>query len=186
MFPENWRFAELHMPAIQQKLMMLPSGVFLDFTKADIKRDYEEATDLILEIAGGTMAVRIRRNKYLEIGMRNGFDWSIRYRCRTHKTEIHKLREGFGDWYFYGYSADDKGKLGAWWLLDLECIREQGILSDSSIDAEWPIYDNKDGTAGLYIPMSALQKNHCVIHCEFGQTPSKRKVKTDDNQISLF
>lgn len=128
-FEGNWNFASSHMPAVRKELALLPVGYFMNFATADAKRDMEEATDLVLEIIGGTMAVRIRRKRYYHF-----FDWTIRYKIGNNniKTEIHKLREGFADWYFYGYSADDKSELGFWCLIDLYRVREERLL-----DRDW-------------------------------------------------
>ena len=188
MFNKNWKFAENHMPEIKRKLMMLPSGIFLDFSKSEIKLDYEEATDLVVNIAGGTMAVRVRRREHFDIAARlNSFDWSIRYDNSIHRTEIHKLREGFADWYFYGYSENDATTLIAYWLIDLENVRLAGILEDERIGNTWPIHNNHDGTSGLYIPIRILEDNRCIMHCEYGQgTNTKQKKSKNNDQISLF
>lgn len=150
-FRRNWDFMLRHMPAIREALSLLPSGYFLNFSTATPKQDKEQATDLVLEIEGGTMAVRIRRKKYYEWGLRRGLDWSIRVKSNGAKTEIDKLREGFGDWYFYGYSEDNKSGLAYWCLIDLHKTRQSGILENS-----WMPKDNNDGTAAIYIPIKGL------------------------------
>ena len=185
-FKSNWNFAERHLPSIQQKLQQLPAGVFLDFQTAEMQKDYEEATDLILRVAGGTMAVRVRSRKHWELGAKYGFDWSVRYKIGRHKTEIHKLREGFADWYFYAYSADGRGELQAWWLIDLDAVRNKDILNSNKIGDEWPINDNHDGTHGLYIPIKAL--DGCIIHCEYGSYTNARikQPALDDSQLRFF
>lgn len=155
-FKRNWKFMLAHMPAVCKVLYALPMGIFLDVNEAEPKQDMEEATDLVLELSGGTMAVRVRRHRYWNsdyIG-----DWSIRYECHGHKTEIHKLREGFGDWYFYGYSLDDKGEVAQWHLIDLAKVRSCGLL-----DEEWDVHPNNDGTAGMYIPIKELYRRDCII-----------------------
>lgn len=155
-FVKNWDFMLLHMPAVKKVLCDLPAGTFLDILTAEPKRDMNEATDLVVELAGGTLAVRVRRKKHLGFAKRFGFDFSVRCESRGNKTEIHKLRDGFGDWYFYGYSGDDKGSLAYWWLFDLDKIREDGILNK-----KWKIHSNGDGTSGMYIPISEL--GNCIM-----------------------
>lgn len=150
-YKNNWQFMLDHMPAVREALCELPACYFLDFATADPKRDMEEATDLVLKIAGGTMAVRIRRKQY-----KNYMDWTIRYKIGNNdiKTEIHKLKEGFADWYFYGYSADDVNKLDFWCLIDLYRIREEEVL-----DKDWShtLRHNTDNrTSFISIPIKEL------------------------------
>lgn len=155
-FKTNWQFMLDHMPAVRNELCQLPASYFLDFATADPKRDMEEATDLVLEINGGTMAVRIRRKQFYRF-----FDWTIRYKIGNNniKTEIHKLREGFADWYFYGYSADDKSELAFWCLIDLYRVREEKIL-----DKKRRIQPNVGGrTSFIGVPIHELNKAGTLI-----------------------
>lgn len=157
-FAQGFAFAEKHMSAVRKELGSLPLKLFIDIDTAPAKRDMEEATDLILSVNGGDIAVRVRRNKFWLKGLRFGFDLSIRAECRGHKTEIDKLQEGFGKWYFYGYSSNDSGGLVEWWLLDLDTVRGTNILTGN-----YPVYPNGDGTAGKYIPLDKLDELDCVI-----------------------
>lgn len=164
-FATGWKFAELHMPAVRTALSELPAGIFLNFATADAKRDMEQATDLVLEVEGGTIAVRIRSNKYY-LSYLDGkphkpkaLDWSVRWVSRGARTEIHKLREGFGDFYFYGYSEDDRGMLADWWLIDLHTVRERDILESGL----WQVNPNYDGTEGGYFPIWRLEEANCVL-----------------------
>lgn len=161
-FAAGWAFSELHMPAVRAELVRLPAGYFMDFAAAEAKQDMEQATDLVLNIEGGTMAVRVRRNEFWKKADRYGPDWSIRYKSRGGgKTEIHKLQEGYCDWYFYGYSLDDAGALAAYWLIDLYRVREEGLL-----DREWQVWPNGDQSAGMYVPLAELEAAGCVLHNE--------------------
>lgn len=166
-FGPNWQFMLDHMPAIREILKELPAKYFLDFATTTPKQDMEQATDLILEIPGGTMAVRMRRNKFYQKALSYGFDWSIRYECRGHRTEIDKLRDGFADWYFYGYSANDKDAVIAWWLIDLSLVRDEQLLADSTIQfLGWPVHKNNDGTSALYVPLFYLEQTNCILDYE--------------------
>ena len=163
-FQVGFDFAEKHMDAVRKVLGELPIKLFLDIETAPAKKDMEEATDLILSVSGGDIAVRIRRRKYWDRQNEKGWghDWSVRVESRGHKTEIHKLTDGFGKWYFMAYSADDLKELAEWWLIDLDKIRSCNILQDP----KYPIYDNGDGTAGKYININNLEKLNCIIASE--------------------
>lgn len=172
-FDVNWQFMLNHMPAVREILKELPAKYFLDFATATPQQDMEQATDLILEIPGGTMAVRMRRNKWYHNGLKRGFDWSIRYECRGQRTEIDKLRDGFADWYFYGYSADDISSIIAWWLIDLNLVRDEQILEETTVRRMlWDVHRNgsgyglnfvPDGTSALYVPMGYLEQQNCIL-----------------------
>lgn len=170
-FEKNWNFAEKHMLAIRKILKQMPAEYFMDFAAAPAQQDMEEATDLILFVEGGTMAVRVRRHKYWT---KNNDDpeWSVRFRSRQNKkTEIDKLREGLADWYFFAYSQDDKSELAAWWLVDLSQVRDNGLLDDleswqlASLGWRGP-YSNSDGSAGAYFPFDKLEQLGCILDSE--------------------
>lgn len=147
------------MGAVRDALGNLPSRIFFDIETAPAKRDMEQATDLILSVSSGDIAVRVRgKHHYKKAIEKFGFDWSIRAYCRGHKTEIHKLKEGFARWYFYAYSIDDCGKLAAWWVIDMDKVRSENVLA-----RDWPAYPNGDGTSGLYIPIRVLEAMGCIV-----------------------
>ena len=160
---KGWDFAVNHMPAVRSALCTCPAGMFMDFQTATPKQDMEQATDLVMDISGGTLAVRVRSRKFWDSAMKFGGlpDWAVRCYCRGCRTEIHKLRDGFADWYFFGWSGDNMGSLVAWVVLDLNVIREQHIL-----DQDWQSHKNGDGTAGMYIPLQVLKDRGCIIRHE--------------------
>ena len=157
-FPQNWLFAERHMPAVRSILGDLPARIFFDVATAPVKKDMEQATDLILSSVGsGDIAVRVRANKYFRRA-HGYYEWSVRYYNKGCKTEYQKLKEGFGRWYFMAYSSDDDGKLAGWWLIDLDKVRVADIL-----DKNWKVHPNGDGTSGMYIPIKELMLADCVV-----------------------
>ena len=158
-FNKGWRFAELHMPNVRSELGELPMKHFIDIETAIAKRDMEEATDLVITTSGVDIAVRIRRNKFYKKASIFGYDLSIRAVNKGYKTEIDKLIGGFGDYYFYGYSDDDNGTIAACCVIDINKMRQCGIL-----EREYPIYPNGDGTSGMYIPITEIRNEGCIIH----------------------
>lgn len=147
-------FALAHMPAVKDALGRLPISLFMNVADAPAEKDLLQATDLVLTLNKVATGVRIRRSQYYHP---DGSDLSIRYECRGYKTEIHKLREGFGDYYFIGFSLNNRDQLRDYWLLDLHSMRRANVFSEETITASrWPISPNGDGTAGLYIPLRHL------------------------------
>ena len=159
-FDRNFPFAEKHMPAIRFALGNLPAKMFFDINTATPQQDKEQATDLVLTLSSGDLAVRVRRREFWIRGLEERtFDWSVRAVNRHWKTEIQKLKDGFARWYFYGYSYDDRGKLAHWYLIDLNRVRAARLL-----DHDFPVHYNLDGTAGMYIPIYRLKLAGAVLH----------------------
>jgi len=127
------------------------SAHILKIEVAPMEADSLHATDMIITVTGGNVAVRVRRDtSYRDFTIRSA-------RASGTKTELQKLREGFGDWYLYAWSQGDR--ITEWMLLDLHRIRQQGLLN-----REWPERLNKDGrTSFIAIPISVLALNACIV-----------------------
>ena len=129
------KFSDRKLPEVQRII-----APYL-FQAAPFFEDTQQATDLmILTAKDKRIAVRIRRSGY---AMRYPFQFTIRARANGCKTEIHKIREGFGDYFFYGHSSNDATEaIGKWMLLDLDVFRnEERALNPHSVV-------NRDGTCG--------------------------------------
>jgi hypothetical protein len=127
-------------------------------TVARPKVDREEATDLvILGYGSKALAMRMRRNAYLcRPKYRDQF--TIRYHRRSGaKTEFAKIfREGWGDWFFYGFDSGTKPAINPWLMADLEKLRDliKPDHLDEAVGEGWcgKIEDNKDGT--FFLPFN--------------------------------
>jgi hypothetical protein len=155
---KRWQFAQRHMPEIKRVISNLPAKVFFNLGDPTFKQDTEQATDLVLNLTGGNMAVRVRTRKQYDAALQWGFDWSVRSYANGYRNEIEKLKQGYVRFYFIAFSADDAGTLAAWWLLDVDRVLAQGIL-----DKKWKRYKNNDNTEAMYIPVRDLEKAGCVI-----------------------
>lgn len=97
--------------------------------EAPEKKDQREATDLIVFTARNLdIACRVRSAKYY---CEYPHDFTIRKASiGGGKTEWDKIREGFGDWLFYAFAADDsdpsKG-FAAWYVINLDVLRAEMI-----------------------------------------------------------
>lgn len=157
-YKRNVKLALDHMPTVK-RLILENLPLLIDIDTASPKRDMEEATDLILSIRGGDIGVRIRANDCWRR------DWTVRSIINwAERTEIDKLREGFGDWYFYGWSEDNIGALKAWILIDLKKVRDCGLLDTVRNDIP-----NGDGTFFRAYTYKELVYNDCIISA-FGLT----------------
>lgn len=98
---------------------------------ADIERDMKEATDfLVLKARDMRIGCRIRRaSENGEPSFAERYPWEFTLRSRFSngaKTELAKIREGWGDWLFYGHAEHNQlPSLCRWFLIDLDSFRVQ-------------------------------------------------------------
>lgn len=118
----------------------------ISFTIAPEQEDMTQATDYIITVEKGTIACRIRRPQY-----NNYRDFTIRSRNGESKTELAKIKEGFGRWYIYAWTKNES-QIAEWWLLDLNALRESPLLN-----TDRPEKQNTDGkTAFISFTSSEL------------------------------
>lgn len=126
----------------------------IDIQRASDEDDRKHATDMIIRVAGGDVAVRIRRSaaaRYSDLTIRS-------WRQSGAKTELAKIREGFARWYLYGWDDTASGYLNRWMLLDVDVLRGSGLLDSA------PQTVNHDGqTAFRTIAAGSLQLCGCII-----------------------
>lgn len=103
-------------------------GALIDVRTASAEQDIKQATDLVVSVPAGEIALRIRRE---DCAYR---DLTLRYRRRgqtgwADNFEVQKILAGFARWYFYAWT---KGRdIGDWMLVDLEIVRESGLIEDA-------------------------------------------------------
>jgi hypothetical protein len=127
----------------------------IDVREAELDDDTNKATDMVVSVTGGDVAVRVRRDKtvFRDLTLRS-------WRAFGVKTELQKIRDGFADWYLYAWT--DGGVITEWILVSLEKLRESGIL-----DMEHEEIVNVDGeTSFVVIPIGELRQYNCIISSE--------------------
>jgi len=137
-------------------LRSLPANLFVDFEEASFKADTKEATDVIA-IANGRYRIpmRFRRSHkaYRDLTIRSSRPTGIR-------TELQKIKGGFGDYYFYGWTEGDT--VIEWMLVDLDKLRASGLLEKSRKEIRSP-----DGTYFIAINRNELEEHACISASEF-------------------
>jgi len=111
---KNW--SDKFIPEIKQIL-----GLHL-ISESPVEEDQERNTDLIvLRLEAVRIACRVRRHDYLQ---KYKDEFTIRAgRPSGAKTELTKIIEGWGDYFFYGFSNKNESNLAQWFLGDLKCFR---------------------------------------------------------------
>lgn len=148
-FVENWTF-QLGYYAAVESILKANAQYFINVSVANPEQDMKQATDFVVVIDGGEIAVRIRRDNC------KWRDLTIRSTNNGHKTEIHKIREGWARYYLYCWTSGRK-EIGEWMLVDLNKVRELELLENRS---EIPNYD---GTWFITIPYKELADKECVL-----------------------
>lgn len=133
---------------------------FVSFEIASDEQDMKQATDMVLRTTSrATISVRCRRSQY------EYRDLTIRTKSRWgYKTEIDKLREGWGDWYLYAW--DTGAGLTDWMLIDLHALRASALL----LPGKYQVRPNNDGTAFIAIPLLDLVRAGAI--CAYSDTLS--------------
>jgi hypothetical protein len=86
------------------------------------EEDVHYAADLaMLKTKCGYVAMRVRRYGY-NVSFANQFTIRL-VRDSGAKTEMRKILEGWGDWFFYAHEY--YGRLWPWYLIDLQALRCQ-------------------------------------------------------------
>ncbi len=113
---------------------------------APFEMDAKEATDLMVFRARDMrIAARIRRHGFFE---NYGNEFTIRARRDSGaETELSKIVNGWGDWFFYGHSCEFSADVLHWMLIDLDHFRA-GLIRNSMNGVKLRSGDkpNGDGT----------------------------------------
>lgn len=149
-FKDNWTF-QLGFYDTITTILKDNASYFVNVSVATQEQDFKQATDFVVKLDGGDIAVRIRR-KYQHYR-----DLTIRSKNGTYKTELSKIKEGWARYYLYCWQGQDE-KIDEWMLVDMNKVRLSNLL-DNRVDKV-----NKDGrTAFIAIPYYELIKCGCIL-----------------------
>lgn len=149
---KDWAWADEYLPAVKQ-ILEENAMHFISIKIAPLSDDLERATDMVLTLTGGDVAVRIRRDNcaYRDLTIRA-------WRKGDIETEIHKIRKGFARWYFYAWTKKNKS-IGDWIIVDLDKMRQLDLFDDNRSTIK-----NPDGRTGFVAySKDELSKNGCLI-----------------------
>jgi hypothetical protein len=152
----NRSWSDMFIPAIKRIV-----GPYLLETSS-MYEDRRHATDLlILNARDKRIAARVRRAGYAE-----KYPYEFTIRCGNQynaQTEIDKIIQGFGDWMFYGHSAEDvAGKITRWMLIDLAIFRAALIRKDIRDEVKREQRANGDGTSFIAFDVRSFPREILV------------------------
>lgn len=128
------------------------AGDIIDVRQSTKEEDVSQATDFVISVTVGTIAARVRK-----ISFGKPFtDVTIRSYNNGMRTEIDKIKSGWGKYYVYYWSV-----CGSWVFYSLDKIRETNMLDEIRSNE----IRNHDGTAFIMIDVYDLYLNDCIIGC---------------------
>lgn len=140
---EDKRWSDRFLPEIKRIL-----GEHL-IAEPPIEEDAERNTDLVvLRLDAVRIACRVRKHKYLES---YGDEFTIRAgRPSGQKTELTKIIEGWGDYFFYGFSDEQERFLAKWILGDLKAFRVHFNRMLYLGQKDWSEKNNHDNSSSFF------------------------------------
>jgi len=138
-YNESRKWSDKFIPAIKKIVGPLLIG------EADFELDTQQNTDLILMTARDLrIAARVRKHQYAQ---RYPNDFTIRAYAGGHKTEAHKIMEGYGDCMFYGFSDESECRIIRWFFIDLDVFRHN--IKRCKSELRYGYKNNVDGSTKL-------------------------------------
>jgi len=115
-YKENRAWSDRYLPTVKRIVGPLLLGA------APVEEDCFRATDLMILAARDLrIACRVRRPGYAD---RYPYDFTVRCQIESGaETEMTKLVNGFGDWFFYGHAAEECLGIDRYMIVDLAAWR---------------------------------------------------------------
>ena len=130
----------------------------VDIKLASEYQDTRQATDMVVTVTTGTIAVRIRTFKSTKKKYR---DFTVRSITRCgNKTEIDKLRDGWARWYVYAWE-NQAGEISEWMFIDMDKVRASKLLDTKRHDIP-----NGDGTFFRAYSETELRLCNSIVTCQ--------------------
>ena len=149
------KWADKYVPEIKRVVKQV-AGEIIEVRIADQDKDQHEATDYIVEVSSGDIACRIRE----ECFWHNFGDVTLRHsRPSGNKTELEKIKEGYGRWYLYAWDKRfTGGQFIAWVFVDLDKLRESGLLNEP----RKVIWNGDESSSFVSISLAELWQAGCI------------------------
>lgn len=139
-----------------KRILIKNAHIFSEFIEATPKQDMEDGFDSIFRFNDIKIPIRIRKyvfaEKYRDVTIRS----KARYGSRT---EIDKIRDGYGDYYFYAWENKDSTSIYCYLIFDIKKFISANIVNNPSA-SDIP---NGDGTYFNSYNISEMIKKDVII-----------------------
>lgn len=135
-----------------KQILLDHSDIFINVEIATPIEDTKYATDFVVNILNKNIAVRVRDPdcRYRDFTIRAKAEYNGR-------TEIHKIKEGYGDIYLYCWK-DESDKINEYIIIDINELRNSNLLN-----IERRIIMNNDDTGFINIGINELENENCLL-----------------------
>lgn len=141
-------WADGYLPQIEVAVREV-AGQIIEIREGTEDEDQKEATDYVVHVASGTIACRVRRNcRYRDLTLRASRPSGVR-------TELAKIKDGWGRWYLYMWADEDS--IEDWIFVDMDGLRDSGLLNGERRQR------NPDGVTFLPLPVPELDAAGCLV-----------------------
>lgn len=149
-----------------RKILNKCSYMFTQFQEATEIQDKTEGFDAIFSFPDVKIPIRIRNFSYQKY-----MDVTVRSRSKYGgKTEIDKLRDGFGDYYLYSWLGDGNKRIEKFIIINLKIFRESIIENPNGRRR------NDDGTEFWCYSLDQLIKSNSVVIYENMYIPNSHTL----------
>lgn len=136
------------------RILKMNASKIVKVAIADEQADTKEATDFVVTLKGGSIAVRIRK----DVGSKY-HDLTIRSKRRSGaETELQKIKKGYVDFYLYIWTNNES--ITDWWLVDVNCLHSSGLLDTPRRE----IWNRDGGSAFIAFVASELENAGALIN----------------------
>ena len=160
-YTTNRQWSDKFLPEMKSILGRLFIG------EAPKEEDAWHNTDLIvLKLEPLRFACRVRRYKYYG-AFKNEFTFRAAI-PNNGKTELAKIIEGYGDYFFYGFASEDESHLHSWIIGDLKVFRLWFNRCLTIGNLPWERKSNNDGSSDFLVfkltdlPKEFIAHSFCV------------------------
>ena len=142
-YEDDWDRAKTFIPEARMLIAQCLAKYLV--LEAPMVEDRERNTDFIV-LKSNDIRIACRVRKHYAIQWKHQF--TIRsFRASGAKTELAKINEGWGDFFFYGIADDSDTKIEQWTLSDLETFRQWYPEGQNKLSYRL----NDDGHSGFVI-----------------------------------
>jgi hypothetical protein len=153
---------------------------------SSLEQDTKQVADLVVLRGRDLMiACRVRRPGYATL-FPNQFTIRSR-RDNGAKTELSKITDGWGDWFFYGHADTDERGIALWWLIDLSAWRAHLIRDGQRKQKHIRHGDrsNGDGTCFHWFDIGSFQSHPPLLIAQSAQAPMTDGEPTPVTQADI-